>query len=86
MFIVYLSVVVFFDDVLYGIFYCKVMLCFIIFFCLCYFVVYFDCINIGFVKFQMFDVLKFSDIVYGFGVGLFFVGYILFEVLSNLVL
>ncbi|SAL51984.1 MFS transporter [Caballeronia choica] len=56
------------------------------FFCLCYFSAYLDRVNVGIAKLQMLDALKFSDAVYGLGAGLFFVGYILFEVPSNLIL
>src|ERR1700761_5595472 len=55
-------------------------------FCLCYFAAYLDRINIGLAKLQMLDALKFSDPIYGLGAGLFFAGYILFEVPSNLIL
>ncbi|KQR78694.1 MFS transporter permease [Burkholderia sp. Leaf177] len=56
------------------------------FFCLCYFSAYLDRVNVGLAKLQMLDALHFSDTVYGLGAGLFFVGYILFEVPSNLIL
>ena len=42
--------------------------------------------NISFAKLQMQDELKFSDTVYGLGASLFFVGYILFEVPSNIIM
>jgi MFS family permease len=45
-----------------------------------------DRVNIGFAKLQMAAELQFSDAVYGFGAGIFFIGYFLFEVPSNLVL
>ena len=45
-----------------------------------------DRVNIGFAKLQMLDDLKFSQTVYGFGAGVLFVGYFLFEVPSNLLL
>jgi MFS family permease len=45
-----------------------------------------DRVNIGFAKLQMLDDLKFSESVYGFGAGILFVGYFLFEVPSNLLL
>jgi sugar phosphate permease len=45
-----------------------------------------DRVNIGFAKLQMLDDLKFSESVYGFGAGVLFVGYFLFEVPSNLLL
>ncbi|MCA3864231.1 MAG: MFS transporter, partial [Burkholderia sp.] len=74
------------DDALHGTLYRKVTLRLITLFCLCYFAAYLDRINIGLAKLQMLDALKFSDTVYGLGAGLFFGGYILFEVPSNLVL
>jgi MFS family permease len=52
----------------------------------CYVVAYLDRVNVGFAKLQMLDDLKFSETVYGFGAGLFFIGYFLFEVPSNVVL
>ena len=45
-----------------------------------------DRVNIGFAKLQMLGDLKFSETVYGFGAGVLFVGYFLFEVPSNLLL
>jgi MFS family permease len=66
--------------------YRKVTIRLITFFCLCYFAAYLDRINIGLAKLQMLDALKFSDTIYGLGAGLFFAGYILFEVPSNLIL
>ncbi|ATO33840.1 Nitrate/nitrite transporter [Dickeya dianthicola RNS04.9] len=56
------------------------------FLCLCYLAAYLDRINIGLAKLQMANQLALSDIAFGFGAGLFFVGYILFEVPSNLIL
>lgn len=56
------------------------------FLCFCYLAAYLDRINIGFAKLQMLDQLHFSETAFGLGAGLFFVGYILFEVPSNLVL
>ncbi|NNM64114.1 MAG: MFS transporter [Burkholderiales bacterium] len=53
---------------------------------LCYFVAYLDRVNVGFAQLQMKSDLGFSDAVYGFGAGIFFLGYFLFEVPSNLVL
>lgn len=52
----------------------------------CYAVSYLDRVNVGFARLQMDDELWFSDAVYGIGAGVFFVGYILFEVPSNIVL
>ncbi|MFO1153084.1 MAG: MFS transporter [Rhodospirillales bacterium] len=51
-----------------------------------YFVAYIDRVNIGFASLQMNKDLGFSSSVFGFGAGIFFVGYFLFEVPSNLVL
>jgi D-galactonate transporter len=51
-----------------------------------YIVNYIDRINVGFAKLQMLGDLKFSESVYGLGAGIFFLGYFLFEVPSNLIL
>jgi len=53
---------------------------------LCYVVAYLDRVNVGFAKLQMLNDLHFSDAMYGFGAGIFFVGYFFFEVPSNLLL
>jgi len=53
---------------------------------LLYVVAYLDRINVGFAALQMKDQLHFSDSVYGFGAGIFFAGYFLFQVPSNLML
>lgn len=53
---------------------------------LCYTVAYLDRVNIGFAKLQMSSDLAFSDAVFGLGAGIFFIGYVLFEVPSNLLL
>jgi D-galactonate transporter len=53
---------------------------------LCYVVAYLDRVNVGFAKLQMMDDLKFSDTVFGLGAGVFFFGYFLFEVPSNVIL
>jgi MFS family permease len=49
-------------------------------------VAFLDRINIGFAQLQMKQTLSFSDATYGIGAGIFFVGYMLFEVPSNLLL
>jgi sugar phosphate permease len=49
-------------------------------------VAYLDRVNIGFAQLQMKGALGFSDTVYGLGTGIFFIGYFLFEVPSNLIL
>ncbi|MFF5482185.1 MFS transporter [Streptomyces sp. NPDC012935] len=53
---------------------------------LCYVFSYLDRVNVGFAKLQMSDDLGFSEAAYGLGAGLFFIGYFLFEVPSNLML
>jgi len=45
-----------------------------------YVVCYVDRVNVAFANLRMSADLGFSDRVYGLGVGMFFVGYILFEV------
>lgn len=52
----------------------------------CYLFAFFDRINISFAKFALQTDLHLSDTAYGFGAGLFVVGYVLFEVPSNLML
>jgi MFS family permease len=52
----------------------------------CYLFACLDRLNIGFAKLQMQSDLGFSDAVYGVGAGIFFLGYMLFEVPSNLLL
>jgi sugar phosphate permease len=51
-----------------------------------YMVAYLDRINIGYPQLQMKQTLPFDGAVYGLGAGLFFIGYFLFEVPSNLLL
>ena len=52
----------------------------------CYFVSYLDRVNVGFAALQMVKGLHMSPTVFGFGGGIFFVSYFLFEVPSNLLL
>ncbi|TDN07528.1 MFS transporter, partial [Lactobacillus crispatus] len=47
---------------------------------------YMDRTNIGFAQLQMKDQLAFSDAVFGFGAGVFFISYALSEVPSNMLL
>ena len=54
--------------------------------CLCLVAAYLDRVNVGFAKLQMLDDLNFSNTIYGFGAGIFFLGYVLFEVPSNIFL
>ena len=51
-----------------------------------YMIAYLDRINIGYAQLQMKQTLPFGDAVYGIGAGIFFLGYFLFEVPSNLLL
>ncbi len=53
---------------------------------LLYIVAWLDRVNVGFAALQMNRDLGFSAAVYGFGAGVFFAGYALFEIPSNLVL
>jgi ACS family tartrate transporter-like MFS transporter len=53
---------------------------------LLYIVCFLDRVNIGFAALQMNRELGFSPRMYGLGAGIFFLGYVLFEIPSNLVL
>jgi len=53
---------------------------------LAYVVAYLDRVNVGFAKLQMLADLRFSETMYGFGAGIFFLGYFLFGVPSNVLL
>jgi ACS family tartrate transporter-like MFS transporter len=53
---------------------------------ICYFVSFVDRVNVGFAALQMVKALHMSPKVFGFGGGIFFVSYFLFEVPSNLLL
>jgi MFS family permease len=53
---------------------------------LCYFIAQIDRANISFAKLQFMSDLGFSEAAYGFGAGLFFIGYSLFEVPSNIMM
>ncbi|MCJ2052604.1 MFS transporter [Methylobacterium sp. J-070] len=52
----------------------------------CYMFAFFDRINISFAKFQLQSDLGFSNVAYGLGASMFVVGYVIFEVPSNLLL
>src|SRR3954469_2240043 len=56
----------------------------------CYIIAYVDRINVGFAKLHLRETLGVSETVfnsvYGLGAGLFFIGYFIFEVPSNLIL
>ncbi len=56
------------------------------FICLLYFIAFIDRVNIGFAALTMNKDLGFSSAVFGFGAGVFFFGYFLFEVPSNIIL
>src|ERR1700674_1565376 len=51
-----------------------------------YVVSFLDRVNVGFAALEMNRDLGLSPAVYGFGAGIFFIGYSLFEVPSNLIL
>ena len=52
----------------------------------CYVCSYLDRVNVGFAKLQMLGDLNFSETIYGLGAGIFFIGYVLFEIPSNLIM
>ncbi len=66
--------------------YAKVVRRLIPFLMLCYLGAYLDRVNVGFAKLQMLNDLRFSETIYGLGAGIFFLGYFLFEVPSNVIL
>ncbi|MBB3015218.1 MFS transporter [Cupriavidus alkaliphilus] len=66
--------------------YAKVVKRLIPFLMLCYLGAYLDRVNVGFAKLQMLSDLQFSETVYGLGAGIFFLGYFIFEVPSNVIL
>jgi len=53
---------------------------------LAYIVAYLDRVNVGFAKLQMLSALNLTDAIYGLGAGIFFFGYFIFEVPSNIFL
>jgi MFS family permease len=53
---------------------------------LLYIVAYLDRMNVGFAALQMQEQLGFNDVVYGRAAGMFFLGYFVFQVPSNLIL
>jgi MFS family permease len=66
--------------------YRKVTLKIVPFLFICYLFNYLDRVNVGFAKLQMLDALKWSETVYGLGAGIFFIGYVLSGVPSNIIL
>ena len=53
---------------------------------ICYIIAFLDRVNIGYAQLQMKQTLPWSNEVYALGAGIFFIGYLLFEVPSNLML
>lgn len=53
---------------------------------ICYVVADLDRVNVGFAKLTMPSDLGFSDAAYGLGAGIFFIGYFMAKVPSNLIL
>ena len=66
--------------------YRKVTLRLIPFLFLCYILSYVDRVNVSFAKLQMQQDLNMTDTMYGTGMGIFFIGYFIWEVPSNLML
>jgi ACS family tartrate transporter-like MFS transporter len=64
----------------------KVTLRLIAFLFVLYIAAWLDRVNVGFAALQMNDALQFSATAFGFGSGIFFLGYCLFEVPSNFIL
>jgi len=52
----------------------------------CYFVAYLNRVNVGFAALTMNQDLGLSQTAFGFGAGIFFIAYFIFEVPSNLLL
>ncbi|MDE1180146.1 MFS transporter [Paraburkholderia sp.] len=71
-----------YDDRIYR----KVALRIVPFLFVCYVVSFLDRINIGFAQLQMKHDLGFSDAMYGLGAAVFYIGYVLCEVPSNMLL
>jgi MFS family permease len=53
---------------------------------LLYVIAFLDRVNVSYAKLQMSSDLGFSETVYGFGAGMFFIGYFFLEIPSNLIL
>jgi MFS family permease len=53
---------------------------------ICYFAAYLDRVNVGFAALTMNQALGLSSAIFGIGSGIFFLGYFLFEIPSNLIL
>jgi MFS family permease len=66
--------------------YRKIYLRLIPFLMFCYLLAFLGRTNVGFGKLDFLRDLHFTEAIYGFGAGIFFIGYVLFEVPSNLIL
>ena len=66
--------------------YRKITLHLVPFLFICYLFNYLDRVNVGFAKLQMLGDLHMSETAYGLAAGIFFLGYVLFGVPSNLIL
>ncbi|GAC1422587.1 MAG: MFS transporter [Flavisolibacter sp.] len=66
--------------------YAKVTTHLIPFLFICYISNYLDRVNVSIAKLQMQKDLHFSETIFGLGMGVFFIGYILFEVPSNIIM
>ncbi|MGC1303313.1 MAG: MFS transporter [Caulobacteraceae bacterium] len=64
----------------------KVAWRFIPFLFLCYLIAQVDRMDVGFAKLTMLADLRFSEVIYGIGAGVFFIGYVACEVPSNILL
>ena len=52
----------------------------------CYMASYLDRVNVGFAKLDMLADLKLTETMYGLGAGIFFIGYVFFELPSNVIM
>lgn len=66
--------------------YKKVVVRLVPFVFLCYIFAYFSRVNVNFAKLEMLGQLGLSETVYGLGAGIFFLGYVVFAVPSNIML
>ena len=66
--------------------YAKVTWRLVPFLCLCFVIAFLDRVNIAFAKLQMVSELGWSEQIYGFGAGIFFLAYFICEVPSNLIM
>ena len=64
----------------------KIMVRLVPFLALLYAFCIIDRSNVSFASLQMMKDLKFTDVIYGNGAGIFFIGYFLFEIPSNVIL